>query len=301
MKFDLVKATDEHMCRPRVSFPNSGFFYPSEASVTWTDSFGEERVAGTCLRAAYLRLTSKAIPIQTTPYAEWIFALGKQVENILVEQWKQMGIWVGNSLKFYDQIRKISGELDVIIQDPTTKEFICCEIKSFYGYQATRDLIGNKKVSPSPKTSQLLQTLIYADQCKNIISYCKMIYYARDSAARTQFDIRLIKNENGTHSPSVNGIIDPRFTLEDIYSRFKLLEHYIQTDILPPPDYEAEFSPEKVEKRKKLGEVSKTAYENWQKNPSKSPIGDWQCSYCSFRKFCWGSNTQASNEIDSTE
>lgn len=273
MSVNLIASTDTWMTRPRVSLPRRQAFYPSEASTTWIDSHGINRVAGSCLRRSYFRYTGEVVATPPDPYSEWIFALGISVEKILIEQWKCMGIWVANNIKFYDQERNISGELDSILTEPDGTLY-GVEVKSFYGYQATRDLIGNTKVSPAPKTSQLLQTLVYIDQCKNLVDYFKMVYYARDSANRTQFDITLTQ-DGEFQRPTVNGVIDYRFTMEDIYDRYALLAEYVAQHEIPPRDYEIAWDPKKIEERKAIGEVSKTAYEAWKKN-NKS-IGDWQC------------------------
>lgn len=285
--YKLVKATDDWMTRSRISLPRGIHFYPSEGSAKWTDSNGVIRIAGACLRKSYFRCTGAKTDGPNTPYTEWIFALGKHVEEILVEQWKQMGIWVANNLKFYDPVRNVSGEIDVVLSDPDGKPF-GVEVKSFYGYQSTRDICGNKSVQARPKTSQLMQTLIYVDQCKDKLDYFKMVYYARDSAARNEFDITLTFDaEKKVHRPTINGIIDYRFTLEDIYNRYDQLAQYILDEEVPAPDFELVWDPEKVEQRKALKEVSKTAYEKWQKNPGKYPIGDWQCRWCNYSHQCW--------------
>lgn len=264
--------------------PGKGYFYPSESSAVWHDKFGIRRVAGTCMRKSYLRLTGAPVTNPPDAYNEWIFALGKAVEEILVEQWKQMGIWVENNLKFLDAERSISGEIDVILTEPNGSLF-GVEVKSFYGYQATRDLIGNTKVKAAPKTSQLIQAMIYVDQFKDILSYFKMVYYARDSAARNEFDITLVPID-GKRYPAINGEVDSRFSLEDVYERFAILKQYLQAKELPPADFELRWSEEKINQRKELGEVSKSAYEEWQKK--KTSIGDWQCRFCPYKVNCWG-------------
>lgn len=150
--------------------------------------------------------------------------------------------------------------------------------KSFYGYYASKEVCGNKSQKGAPKTSQLLQALIYVDQGlkHNLWDYVKMVYYARDSANRAEFDITL-KEEGGELRPCINGVTDYRFTMQDIYDRYAELDAACKSDTPPPRDFDIEWSREKVLERKKLGEVSKTAFEAWQKNPKKNPIGDWQC------------------------
>lgn len=286
--FNLIAATDAHMIRRQISLPREPHFYPSEASVKYIDENGEEKVEGGCLRKSFYRMTRTGDPDGTTPYSEWIFALGTAVEKILVEQWKQMGIWVGNNIKFYDKQRNISGELDCVIRDPGTNELICVEVKSVAGYNANKEVFGNKSTPGGPKTSQLLQTLIYVDQCTPLgINHFKMVYYSRDGADRREFNIDLI-DDNGVKRPTIDGKVDYRFTMEDVYSRYSQLKEYLQTGELPPRDYEAEYTPEKIDRLYQLGEIGETAFVQYKKNPEKHPIGHWMCKrYCAFYKTCY--------------
>ena len=287
MAFKLIEATDEHMVRPRVRLPGNDYFNPSASSVRYLDKHGISRVEGTCMRASYYRYTGEdALP--TDAYSQWIFALGKSVENILVEQWKQMGIWIANNVKYYDPVYRISGELDVLVSDPQTQEVFAAEVKSFYGYYATKEICGNTKQAGKPKTPHLLQVLLYLDVCKRhgILDYAKLIYYARDSASRKEFNIRIV--EDGEHKrPEVDGVIDYRFTLEEIYDRYAELQALLERKELPAAEFEMKWDAPKVKKFFDLKEVSKTAYEAFQKNPDKNPVGDWQCRYCSYTHVCW--------------
>jgi len=289
---DLIKATDAHMVRKKFGLPRGSHFYPSEASVKFTDLHGIERVEGSCLRQQYYRITGEGASSGTDPYSQWIFALGSGVEQILIEQWKQMGIWVANSVRFYDKEHNISGELDAVLIDPENGQLFGVEVKSFYGYYAKKSICGDKKNEGRPKGSQLLQCLIYVDLCKKlgIIDYFKMIYYARDSADRAEFDINISVQADGKRYPSINGVIDYRFEIDDIYIRYAELETYLENKQLPPRDFSIKYSGELVEKLNAIGEIAKTNYEKWKKSPAKNPIGDWQCKYCSFSEHCWKEN-----------
>lgn len=291
MTYNLIEATDSHMTRKQFSLPRLVANNPSSASVKWTDFNGISKVSGACLRQTYYKFTGA--PGATTPdaYSQWLFAQGKGVETILVEQWKEMGIWVANNVKFYDKEKNISGELDVVLTEPDGTLF-GVEVKSFAGYQATKEVIGNFKYPGKPKTSQMLQTLVYVDLCRRLglIQYFKMVYYARDSGERTEYDISLM--QDGEHlRPTVNGVIDYRFTMQDIYDRFAELDYYLAQKLLPPRDYSLSWTPEKVEESYAAGEISDTKYKNWKKNPTKYPVGDWQCGkYCPYRSICWSSD-----------
>lgn len=286
--FNLIEFTDAHMTKKNFSLPRGIHFYPSEANVRYKDEHGITRVIGTCLRQAYYRTTKEAEYKEPDAHTQWIFALGSAVENILVEQWKQAGIWVANSIRFYDEERNISGELDVVLADPETGERFGVEVKSFYGYNAGKNICGNTKQKGKPKDSQLLQTLIYVDLCQKLglLDYFKMVYYSRDSSARAEFDIRLTEI-NGEKYPTINGIVDHRFTMADIYNGYQTLSDHIESGTVPERDFDINWSAEKVEQRKLLDEVAKTTYEKWKKNPKSNPIGDWQCNYCGWKNHCY--------------
>lgn len=288
-RFSLVKLTNQHMTRNRIRLQsNTVHYYPSESSVVWTDQYGIKRVSGTCLRRAYLRVTGLAKPTKPDAYSEWIFALGKAVEIILVEQWKQAGIWVDNNIKFYNSEYNVSGELDCIIQDLENNCLVCTECKSYYGYYAGKEIMGSRDNPPRPKTSHLLQAVIYLYETRSLISYAKLFYAARDADGKNEFDIE-IDTEGSSPGKTyilVNGTRERRFTIEDIYTRYRTLDQYVKNQILPPKDFEEIWDARRVEDEYKRGEVSKTAYQKWQRNPKKNPIKSWQCVYCPFTKYC---------------
>ena len=289
-RFPLVEMTDNHMCRIGFQAPRPEFFYPSEAGVSWTDPHGEVRNEGSCPRAVYYRLTNGVKKAPTNPYSQWIFALGKHVELILIEQYKQMGIWEASNIKFFNKEQGISGELDCLVRDPATNELICIECKSIYGYNATRDVIkGTRTVVPKPKTANLLQILLYLDFFKDTINYGKLVYYARDSAARREYDISIMEDPNtGLKHPMVDGVVDPRFTVNDIYARYEMIRSHIEQKIVPDTGYEKAWSDSKINRRADLGEISKSALEAYKKKGQ--PIGDWICNplYCPYSEICWG-------------
>lgn len=287
-RFSLVEAISRQMTKgPAVRLGGSKHYYPSEASVEYIDRHDIRKVVGACLRQPYLRITGEAKPAKHSIHSEWIFALGKAVEVILVEQIKRAGIWVDNNIKFYNPEYNISGEIDCIIRDPETDELCCCEIKSFYGYMASKQIMGTRTEPGRPKTSQMLQLLIYLKETQGQIPYGRLVYAARDSSDRKDFIIEIWKDDQGVEWPMVNGTVDYRFPVSAIYDRLRTLDGYIQRRELPPNDYEMVWSPAKVEKMYSIGDLGKTKYEKWKKNPTKYPCGNWNCSYCQYTNFCW--------------
>jgi CRISPR/Cas system-associated exonuclease Cas4 (RecB family) len=198
-----------------------------------------------------------------------------------------MGLWVANNVEFYWPEYNIKGELDVLIREPGDPNIIIpLEIKSCYGYNASKEIMGNKSQQGRPKTSQMLQAATYLYYFRDQIPYVKMIYYARDSADRTEFDLTLVNEGENKTRIAVNGAVDSRFYIENILSRYKQLAQYVQIQQTPPADYEYEYSEEKIEKLYSVGEIGKTKYEAWKKG--KEHPGSWQCRYCGFCHICWG-------------
>jgi CRISPR/Cas system-associated exonuclease Cas4 (RecB family) len=293
--YDLFAHTDEFLTRAKFATVREKRFYPSEASVEFINEHGDKEVHGTCLRASYFRLTGQE---NSTPYdarAEFIFMHGKETENMLVETWKKMGIWVDNNVKFIMPEYNVSGELDALLREPDGTLY-GVEVKSFYGYNAEKEIFGNKSQIGKPKMSQLLQTLIYCYNFRDRLPYFRMAYFARDSVKRRTFKVEL-HQQNGKHYPKIEGQVWYQFSVEDILARYKRLQEYIDKKEIPPNDYELQYPPDKIIDLHSKGKIAKTTFETWEKqqkaiakgkmpaNPEQ--IGDWQCSYCAFKNVCW--------------
>lgn len=298
--YSLNKATDEFVTRPPViSLPRPKTFYPSEASAK------TDKVYGGCNRAAFYRLqdSPRISKSPERPSSMWAAELGNAVEDIQIRRWRDMGILVDKQVPFLDPVRNVSGKLDAVIRDPDNK-LVCCEIKSFWGYQATKELLGNFKQQGKPKDNHLMQIMTYLDQAKKYISYGKLCYFARDSAKKAEFNIELVDIDGSTRAKITNvdnGYIRicNEFSLEDIYSRWQELKSYVESGVEPPRDYQIKYSDEEVSIRYTNGEISKTKYQDWQKG--KASPGDWNCNYCSFSQHCWRGVVEVKDQIADSE
>lgn len=291
--YDLMKATDEHLVRPRFQAERDRRFYPSEASVQMRDEHGDLVVHGGCLRASYFRLSGE---FEGSPYdarTHWIFKQGDSVETMLVEQWKEMGVWVDNSVKFVDTENNISGELDAILAEPPTGQLYGVEVKSFYGYQAETQLFGNRKIKAFPKWSQLLQTLVYLNHFEDRLPFFRMVYFARDSVKRRTFKIEF-EHDGAVKYPKVEGEVVRSFSMDDVLARYRQLRTHVESNTVPPPDYELQYSATKIQDYHGKGKISDSKFNKWQSGKLKrhEHVGDWQCSYCRFKEVCWGGQQQ---------
>ena len=202
-------------------------------------------------------------------------------------------------LSFGTHLPLVSGEIDLILRHPQGG-LIFTEIKSTSGPYKEKELAGhyegrgkNKVYLPGrPATQNLLQLLTYLWVHKNDPELIggKLVYILRDNMTRVEFDVVIV--QDGTkHRAVVNGEVDKRFFIEDMYERYHLLADYVRQSLnqvkqgvkpedlqRPPRDYDIVYTDEKIELEHTEGRLSKTKYEAFKANPNERP-GDWQCSY----------------------
>jgi hypothetical protein len=273
--------------------------HPSSASVEYVKD-GMQKIDGKCLREVWYRQMQYKKTNPSGPKLMHTAHLGKWDEVGLIDNWKSMGLWVGNNIKFYRQDLILSGEMDAVLR--IDDKLIGYEIKTFYGYLAEKQIRGSKRpeVPGHPKENQILQALIYAWEYKNEFDQFRMFYLNRGDGSRYEFEVgcSATPSPDGTHrcwcrqipgdywNMFSKDITYLPYNIEDIHDRYKKLIKYIREETLPPTDFEEVFSPEKVEFLKSKGLIAKTKYEKWQKNPEKNPIGNWECSYCPMKSQC---------------
>lgn len=298
-RFDLfTHVLDRHLLRTPLPEFRGPHLYPSEASVI--DRTG--KVHGRCLRAIYYRLTDTPPSDPLNARAMWIFELGKAVETMIINLCKEAGIWVADHVKWQDPEYNLHGEIDLIIRHPLSTAGIWSaspeiltgvEIKSFYSYQAACEIMGTNTSPGFPKIDQLLQTLIYAYQYRDILQNFKMVYMDRGGAARREFDVwfQEVTDTAGEKLiyPVVDGRLYEKFTLQDVLQRYKTVQAYFDRRELPPRDFKPFYTIEDMENLIAKGEIAKTNAEGFKRQPQNPKFrkADWQCHYCQYMQACW--------------
>jgi len=285
-QINLKEKTLKWFARKQFRSKTRGTLWPSEASVEYTNPWGETEVLGKCARAVYYRI--KGIEPTNPPDAksQIIFLLGHQVEAAVTEAWKQMGIWENNSVRWEDKDRNLSGEFDVILREGD--QLYGVECKSFYGYYANKQILGhwegrgrNKRfIKGRPKDEHLMQAALYCAHTRGTLAGFKIFYVSRDATDMGEFDITV--DDKGTIY--IDGVAETRFTINDIYDRYANVNEYVKNDELPEKDFEYKPSDERVEELAQRGVVSATALKNHQSK--KQSYRDWHCSYCNYRDYC---------------
>lgn len=305
--YSLCSALDTHVSRTPFYLlqgggrdEGDGFFHPSEASVVITNELGEREVLGGCLRSSWYRAKGgfQGEGREDT-YLSWTAKHGKALEIMLIEMLKEMGVWLADSVPFIDRTYGVKGELDCIIQEPGLSKPTVLECKSFWGWSATKELLGSKRPprKGAPKDAHLLQACIYLHFFQEQVARAKLLYFARDNDSRhTEFDIVLRQEPNLLEAISTRDIYirgrgeegykqETRFGTGDILRRFVELKESLNLESPPPRDHALIWTPEEVEREWKRGNVTKGKYEEWQKG--KRTLGHYLCRRCRYRGPCY--------------
>ncbi len=172
-------------------------------------------------------------------------------------------IYVAHGVRLFIKDFYLPIEIDLIVKDPKTSRGWVVECKTYDGYYAEKEIEkeGRPKVENliqaciyliETKTGARLKELIkqslaekealdakskfHRNRCEANLKMveemsdeplgCKLVYIARGSLARTEFDIEIVEDYDGFHYPSVNGIPYKIFTIESIYDRFRTGQNY---------------------------------------------------------------------------
>lgn len=262
-------------------------FYPTSASCM--DAKGQ--LHGACLRAvAYdYYATGKSNPY--SPETMYTFELGRQIESMYIEMFKKMGIFVGDHIKFYNPDFHVSGELDVVLREsPGSPVIYGLEVKTSYGdYFKVAQITGRPGVPPAPKEEHVMQVMMYLDNFPKL-PYFKLIYLGRDKFDRTEYTIRLVEVD-GDKFPEItyldgHAVVDTRFSLANIYNRYKDLAAHVKAGSLPARDYRPTMTAEEMQAALDSGQITKAKMKSFEKGDIKT--ADWRCRYCNNKSLCRG-------------
>lgn len=277
----FAQQIDKHITQSKYIIPPNSprtTFWPTEASFK-----GQDGVIGKCLRQAWYDHKGFKATNPVDAKGQATFDLGNMVEAWYIDKAKQIGIWAGDGIRYYDEKFNISAKMDLFILEDNRLTGVEC--KSFYGHYA------EKEIKEGPKTDHLMQTSLYLDYMNRLYgddrSYWSgrfyIEYFGRDTCLMYEHLVELTKGEK-TY-PIVNSIETQIFNVEGIAERYKELELYKGIEQEPPRDYTYAYSDEEVEAQYAQGKISKAKYAAWKKGTKT--ISDWRCVYCSHLDRCW--------------
>lgn len=247
--------------------------YPSEASVI---SRTDGNVIGRCHRATWYDWTGVVPTNPVDPRGMWTMEFGNKLESMYIEYCKQLGIWAGDHVKFYDKIHNVSGEVDMFMFDEEER-IEGVEYKSAYGYGF------QKNIKQYPKLENLLQVLLYFHSFPEI-KFWHLVYHSRDTMENVEYGLRTT-NENDNTYIVVNDIPCKIFSLEDIWTRYQQLGEYVLKNEAPPRDFKYGFTLDESTARLAAGQITKTKFAAVK--AGKVLDSDWQCLYCKHLNTCY--------------
>ena len=273
-------------------------FYPSSASVEWTDD-GTHRVVGACLRQQYYKHAE--VPESDPPQAHFYLMghFGNAIHSSVVELTKRAGIWRGDEGRFFipqDDDRErapVSGRWDLFVRDPQGGRPIGVEIKTIHGYYAEKMCLGE---GGKPKEEHILQSLLYLDYYGRFgVEMWVLMYISRGSGDIRQYHIRI--GESGEAIVDGIGVSEsyPHLTVQNMYSRWWSLMKAVEEKELPARDYSIQWSNAEITRRYRAKELNQKDTRAVKKRLEEGDTegvllnkGDWQCAYCNFKTICYG-------------
>lgn len=268
----LIESINNYIIKPHIIDTRGRFaHYPSEAKVI---SRTDGELIGKCHRASWYNWIGEEPTNPVDARGRWTFAMGKMIEGGYIEYCKQLGIWAGSNIHFYDRIHNISGEADLFIFNNKSIEGV--EIKTAYGYNF------QKSIMKYPKLDNMLQAGIYLDYFP--IAAYHLIYKARDTQEDVEYILTIEQDEIGRYL-CVDGIPCKMFYIQDIYDQYMILGKYVIDKQIPPRDYTYGYNLEQSEERLKQGKITKQKFSEIKNG--KRTDSDWQCVYCDHLDRCW--------------
>ena len=279
---NLLEKVDKYLENPYLerTHRTSTAHYPSQSSCLVKNEYNENIIIGNCMRSIYWesRGIKKTNPMKAR--GARITRVGKIVEQFEIDRYKELGIWRGNNVKFFNEKYKISGEIDALVFNEEARCLIGVEIKTGYDYKFRKEVIGTPTKKGKPKLEHLLQTMLYIDYFKLLF---KIVYIDRGNAARKEYDITI--NKDGT--PNIDGKkLDNGLSIPGCIARFKQLEEHLEDSTLPRRDFQLQYSPQQVEFLYDSNRLNKAQKKEFEKN-KKVDMGDWRCRYCDYKDYCW--------------
>ena len=334
-EWSFITHITDYMARPRLGDSKPPTLWPSEASAVLVNEYDEEHVVGKCRRASYFRLLLDSydyfedkysfykpivealhlekIPVE--PYVRWLWKQGDLYEQFCIDIAKNSGTYIADQVQVYIPELNISGKIDIIVIDPTTKQLRIVECKSIYGYNENT-ILGTPAERKrgklgTPRESYLMQLGIYQywTGAKEEYGDALLVTGARDTGRYAEFNLVVkqdesIEDDNSNYifysgnSPCQTEEVNSGISIENIFEQYQSTTKCLDSGTIPKRDFELQFSQDKIDKLYDRGLLSKKDTEQHRKRKEQiaagkaRPVkavdkGDWQCRLCAYKNICY--------------
>lgn len=301
-------------------------FHPSATSIKIKNQFNEEVIIGSCLRESWYRIKTDGVSNTGNPDYGISADIGEKLHQ-LIEQYidlygYKMGLQkIAAESAVLDPEINLSGRSDLLVWDHNNNELIGIEVKSLGEFKAG-------KCAESPDPQHVMQSMLYLDWYqRNIPDHMPKptkwyIWYIsrtenwtikskkHGSPLQMLWDYHITLDDKGVPTVyTANGIERwEDFTLSGIKDRYADLDYYVSENIIPPRDFEIEYSEERIVTLYKNGQITrktdKAKIEKWLDKGAEEgklgiTMGDFQCQFCAWKDHCWkGYNTQKPEQFN---
>jgi len=334
-EWSYMSYVTDYLARPRLGNKKAPTQWPSEATAVVPNEYGDLEVVGKCRRSAYFRLLLDSYEyspnyeiykdlvkelklelVEPDPYMRWIWIAGELFEDFCVRTAKEAGIFISAQSLIYVPEINLSGKLDLVIINPTTKLYHIVEIKSVYGFNANMVLgtpaSRRKGILGTPRESHLMQLGLYQWWYANgnkEFDEGLLVYGARDTGRYAEYKVTVepVKEEDGStkeyifyqgHSPCKTKKVNSGISIQNVVEQYKMIANAVDSGEIPERDFNLRYDEEKLQvlfDRKKLSkkDTEQFAKRKKQIEEGKARVvkqvekGDWQCNFCSYKTFCY--------------
>lgn len=253
--------------------------FPTQSSA-YIDYVKYKKLEGRCLRASYYSCIGVKEIDEMNIDRRLTLSLGEYTEDMLINIFNRTGILVDKGVKFEIEKYHISGKLDAIVKDGDKEAGV--EIKSIGSNKWTvNSIFGSPWNVSAPKWQNLFQTIVYCYAFRERLPYFLLCYIRRDNGERKTFKIAIEPIKKKLYCV-IDGIVDYRYTVNDILERYALLFEFIGKDEVPPREFLKIYDKNDIKDYVRVGFISKKQAENY----NTTPFGDHQCKFCGYSNQC---------------
>jgi hypothetical protein len=327
MTWSFIKHISKYLERPKLSEQKAPTLWPSSATATVDGD-----ILGKCRRQSYFRFARdsyyfdkkyehleplvdivEASKLPPNKYLRWIWIQGELYEEYCVNMAKESGVFIAGQVSVYVPGYNVSGKIDLIVINPETTKMHIVEVKSVYGFNAN-SVLGTeaqhkKNLIGTPRDAHLMQLGIYQWWYANNneeFGAGLLTYGARDTGRYAEYLVTVEKGDDDLdyifyqgHTPVTTEKVNSKITIQSILEGYKAVSDSVNAEVIsiPPPDYELNYSEQKIDQLYEQGLLSKTDKTQYEKRKKQIEEGkkrvvkavekgDWQCRFCDYKNLC---------------
>ena len=305
--WSFISHVTNYLKRPRFGQSKAPTLWPSEATATVTNEYGEEVVEGKCRRATYFRFLTQCFSyygekysvyqplveairteyIEVDNYLRWIWKQGDLYEEYCIQAAKDSGVYIADQCQVYIPEVNVSGKIDLVVIDPVTNLYRAVEVKSVYGYGANT-VLGTPAQRKhgrlgEPRTSNLMQIGIYDwwyTSREEEFGESLLSYGARDTGRYAEYIIRTHEDPDGLHRIKYAGVsphetveVATDITIENVLQQYKYIQDCVDSGQIPDRDFDLSYSEEKIQKFYDRGLLNKSDTSRFEKRKQQIEEG----------------------------